>query len=67
MYACLCKGSRESEVVAAIKAGCSSLESLANQCEGVGSDCGRCRFFLNKLLTTYKPTGSKAPKKAESF
>ncbi len=49
MYVCLCQAVRDSEIEAAVAAGHSNLDALAEQL-GVGTGCGSCREHAQLLI-----------------
>ena len=54
MYVCLCQAVRDSEVQAALKEGCRSLDALTDQL-GVGAGCGGCREHVQSLIDAHAP------------
>jgi bacterioferritin-associated ferredoxin len=49
MFVCLCNGVTSQVVADAIAGGATTTNQIAAAC-GAGSDCGRCRRTLRKLL-----------------
>lgn len=54
MYVCLCQAVRDSDVQAALKEGCRSLDALADHL-GVGAGCGGCREHVQTLIDAHAP------------
>mgnify|MGYP003394214621 CR=1 FL=1 len=49
MYLCLCKAVTSEHVREAIEKGARDMDAIRQACDA-GSDCGTCRFKINKLL-----------------
>jgi bacterioferritin-associated ferredoxin len=49
MYLCLCKAVTSEHVREIIESGARDMDSIRQACDA-GSDCGTCRFKINKLL-----------------
>ena len=59
MYLCLCKAVTSEHVRTVIENGARDMDAIKQACDA-GSDCGTCRFKINKLLleTTSEPGSS---------
>ena len=49
MVVCICRGVRETEVIAAIEDGANCLDTL--ELRGIGGDCFGCQDTLRQMLT----------------
>jgi bacterioferritin-associated ferredoxin len=49
MYVCLCVGVTNQTVAAAVAAGASTSNQVAQAC-GAGSECGRCRRTVRAII-----------------
>ena len=49
MIVCICKGLSEQAIRDMVEEGHGSVQQLSSAC-GAGSECGSCRFRLNKLV-----------------
>jgi bacterioferritin-associated ferredoxin len=51
MIVCVCRGVSERQVVEAVRCGARTLEDVARQCDGAGTDCGSCQAYLEHHVT----------------
>ena len=49
MYACICRGVRESEIVGAIHGGAGTVAEVGAVCDA-GTDCGACHSSIAALI-----------------
>ena len=49
MIVCLCRGTAEPRVQAAIRSGAGTLDAVVEQC-GAGGDCGACHVMILELI-----------------
>jgi len=51
MYICLCKAVTADRIQEAVKDGARDVDDVSKACHA-GSDCGTCRFKINKIINT---------------
>jgi bacterioferritin-associated ferredoxin len=49
MFVCLCVGVTSQAVAAAVAAGATTCNEVADKC-GAGADCGRCRRSIRAII-----------------
>jgi bacterioferritin-associated ferredoxin len=60
VYACICHGVTEAEVVAEVQAGARDEEAVGDRC-GAGTGCGSCLDRICALISTVDPTHGRFP------
>ena len=58
MYACICHGVTEADVVATVRSGARTEESVGERC-GAGTGCGSCLDRICALISAVDPTHSR--------
>nr|MDP9166091.1 (2Fe-2S)-binding protein [Actinomycetota bacterium] len=57
MFVCLCVGVTNQAVAAAVDAGASTSNEVAEAC-GAGSECGRCRRTVRSIIDGRRAAGA---------
>jgi bacterioferritin-associated ferredoxin len=57
MFVCLCVGVTNQTVAAAVDAGASTSNQVADAC-GAGSECGRCRRTVRAIIDARRGAGA---------
>ncbi len=63
MYACICHGVTEREVLDTVRAGAHDEEAVGHHC-GAGTGCGTCLNRICELISSVVPSHGRVPLRA---
>ncbi|MBV9580536.1 MAG: (2Fe-2S)-binding protein [Chloroflexi bacterium] len=60
MFICICHLVTRTQIESAVDSGARTLEQVA-ECNSAGTDCGKCRRNIERILDALKETHAREP------